>query len=347
MRKIFLVICFMFISIQAQEQKASLVQTAPITKERVKTLKNFVGNVVFEQSTNIASQSFGAIVQLQFKLADRVKKDQILAKVDDTIIKAQIIAAKAVLDETLVNLEKAHKDLKRYTTLYEQKAISQTAFDDYYFLAKSLESKVATQKANLNTLEVEQAKKIIYAPFDGIVVAKHIELGDWAAQGTQVAQVINPKSAEVEVNLPQDVASILHVNQVIRVKIAQDVYEGFVQAIIPKGDMKTRTFPVRIAFKKPFTTIYEGMSAEVMVETMQEEDSFVVMRDAIIQKFGQNVIFINNNNTALMVPVQIIGYLKNKVAISAQGLQEGTPVVVKGNERIFPNMPLQDIGGKQ
>jgi multidrug efflux pump subunit AcrA (membrane-fusion protein) len=67
-----------------------------------------------------------------------------------------------------------------------------------------------------------------------------------------------------------------------------------------------------------------------------------VPRDAVIKRFGQSVLFVNQNNQALMLPVRILGYTQTHTAIQAGGLAEGMRVVVKGNERIFPNQPLQE-----
>jgi multidrug efflux pump subunit AcrA (membrane-fusion protein) len=69
----------------------------------------------------------------------------------------------------------------------------------------------------------------------------------------------------------------------------------------------------------------------------------MVSRDAVIKRFGQNVVFINNDGKAMMIPVQVVGYDGDKTAIRAKGLQAGAHVVVKGNERIFPNQPIKPL----
>ena len=64
----------------------------------------------------------------------------------------------------------------------------------------------------------------------------------------------------------------------------------------------------------------------------------------MIKRFGQNVVFaINDKMMAQMIPVQVIGYVDNKIAIAGQGLMSGMDIVFKGNERIFPNSPVKII----
>jgi hypothetical protein len=69
----------------------------------------------------------------------------------------------------------------------------------------------------------------------------------------------------------------------------------------------------------------------------------MVPRDAVIKRFGQNVIFLNVDGIATMLPVQILGYTKENVAVMSKGLTEGASVVVKGNERIFPKQPIKSL----
>lgn len=127
------------------------------------------------------------------------------------------------------------------------------------------------------------------------------------------------------------------------VEIAGKSYTAFIESIIPKGDIATRTFPVKIAFKKVPSNLYEGMAATIEIQSGQNVKALLVPRDAILKRFGQDVVFFDSNGTAVMVPVKTVGYTNGKVAVSGAGLSEGARVVTKGNERIFPKSPIKDI----
>jgi multidrug efflux pump subunit AcrA (membrane-fusion protein) len=92
--------------------------------------------------------------------------------------------------------------------------------------------------------------------------------------------------------------------------------------------------------------VFDGMEVKIKLPRDRKVEALVVPRDAVIVKFGQNVVFVNNDGKAMMLPVQIINFLGNEVAIGAQGLMPGMDVVSKGNERIFPNMPIKPINKK-
>jgi len=346
MKKIAFFLVAPFLLFGAGAPRVSLVQTEVVEKAEVKSLQTFIGSVIYAQSAKVASQGSGAVVSVNFKEGQKVKKGQILNRLDNQIIKAQITSSKASLNEVLVSLKRAKKDLARYETLIKQDAVSQSVYDDNYFDVESLENKIASLQANIKAKEIEMSKKVTIAPFDGIVISKNIELGDWAAQGSVVAQLVNPNSAQVEVNLPQNVVAALKVKMPINIIVGMKSYDGYVDAIIPKGDIATRTFPVKLSFDKIPSYLFEGMAATIEIQSGQNVQALVVPRDAILKRFGQNVVFVDVKDSAMMLPVVVVGYTKGKVAVNAEGLMEGMRVVTKGNERIFPKSPLKDITKK-
>ncbi len=73
-------------------------------------------------------------------------------------------------------------------------------------------------------------------------------------------------------------------------------------------------------------------------------EGLLLPRDSVIKRFGQNVVFfIDDKMTAQMIPVQIVGFIDNKIAVTGKGLVVGQDIVSKGNERIFPNSPVKII----
>ena len=110
-------------------------------------------------------------------------------------------------------------------------------------------------------------------------------------------------------------------------------FTGTVIAIVPRGDVATRTFPVKIRTPNEHGLI-EGMSARVTLPTGKITQTLIVPRDAVISKFGQNVVYAVIEDKGNMIPVQIVGYDGLNAGVESQGLAEGMFVVVEGNERL-------------
>jgi len=83
------------------------------------------------------------------------------------------------------------------------------------------------------------------------------------------------------------------------------------------------------------------MEARINLQTSTPPDTLLVPRDAVIKRIGKDVVFVNNNNTAQMIPVIVIQYKNSTAAVKGEELREGMHVVIKGNERIFPDQALR------
>ena len=114
-------------------------------------------------------------------------------------------------------------------------------------------------------------------------------------------------------------------------------------AVVPRGDVATRTFPVKI--RTPNTLgLIEGMSARVVLPVGKPRQTLVVPRDAVIKVFGQNVVYAVNDAKARMIPVDVIGYQALIAGVQSPNLSEGMQVVVKGNERLRNGQNVSLVG---
>ena len=138
---------------------------------------------------------------------------------------------------------------------------------------------------------------------------------------------------DIVAELPQQIIPYIKIGMQVRAAANGQEFSGTVIAIVPKGDVSTRTFPVKIRTPNQFSLI-EGMSAKVTLPKGEIKKTLIVPRDAVITKFGQAVVFTAENSKAIMLPVQIIGFEGLDAGVAAQGLKEGMFVVVEGNERL-------------
>jgi len=327
-KRLLILACFVLYG-TAFAQGPALVNTVKVTKGVVNPLEEFIGTLHFSKSSQMASETNGVVEKINFEAGDRVKKGDILLEVDSAILDSQIVSAK-------VTLEDAKKDFDRYTTLKEKRSISQKVYDESYL-------KYVTSKAKLDELLVQKKQKTIKAPFDGVIVEKHIEIAEWLSSGKTVFTVVNTSSVDLMFNLPTSYVYKLDKNIEYSIKLGEKELKSKLYAAIAKGNVRTRTFPVKFKADVKNSFIYDGMEVKISLPRAKKITSLIVPRDAVIKRFGQNVLFVDNDSKALMLPAKIVGYDKNNVAVEAQGLSEGADVVVKGNERIFPNQPIKSL----
>lgn len=342
LKKIILSTVFALCVLNAQEApKASLVEVETLKKQEINDLQEFVGTVNFDKKSKIASESSGLIKKINFEVGQKVKKDEVLVNIDSDILDAQIKALQAEVNMYEVQLKNAKKNYERYMVLVEKKSIAQKVFDDSKTDFDVANQNFISAKAKLNELSIQKSKKLIKAPFSGVIVEKSINLNEWLNQGTQVATIVNTQELEIVFNLPISFINGLKSGDIYDVEVANKTLKATLFAAIPSGDKLTRTFPVRFKAESFDGFIFDGASAKIKFAKESKSEALVINRDAVIKRFDMDVVFAVVENKAVMIPVKIITYSGMDVAIAANGLVDGMQLVTKGNERIFPDMPVQ------
>lgn len=345
MLKKIVIISLISASLFAQEKGApppSLVNTQALVKSSVNPLSEFIGTVNFDQKSTLASESEGLVKSINFEVGKSVKKGEVLVQIDSSLLNASIASQKAMLEIAKHEFQNAKKDFERYSVLLQNKSISQKTYDDASLKHESAKQTVLAQSATLENLVIQKNKKSVRAPYDGIIVEKDINLNEWLTEGKAVAIIVNTSELEIMFNLPLNFVNGLKKDMDYDIQVGNSMVKAKLYAAIPKGDKLTRTFPVRFKAHANNKFIFDGAQAKVKLSKNGKIDALMINRDAVIKRFGNNVIFtINKQSQAVMIPVKIVGYEGFNAAIAAQGLKEGMPVVTKGNERIFPNSAVK------
>ena len=331
----------------AQAPQAALVETQALKKQEVNDLQEFVGTVNFDKKSKIASESSGIIKKISFEVGQKVKKDEVLVQIDSDILDAQIKASQAAVNMYEVQLKNAKKNYDRFSSLIEKNSISQKVFDDAKVEYDVANENLISSKAKLNELTIQKSKKVIKAPYSGVIVEKNINLNEWLNQGNQVATIVNTQDLEIVFNLAISFIGGLKDGDVYDINISDEIIKAKLYAAIPSGDKLTRTFPVRFKADSGEKFIFDGASAKISFAKESKTQALVISRDAVIKRFNMDVIFAIVNEKAVMIPVKVITYYGLNAAIMADGLVEGMQIVTKGNERVFPDMPVQVLNNTQ
>ncbi len=316
------------------------VVTEPVIRGDLFSSQRFNGTLSFNQKSRLAAESDGLITQLYFDEGDYVKKGTLLLKTDSQIIDAQIKSTKASIKASEYALQKAELDFKRYATLLEKESISQQKYDEFYFRKLQLEQELISLKASLQAQTIAKAKKAVYAPFSGQIAQRNVQVGEWLKEGTQVALLINPSVIDATFYLPSTYIHTLSKKTGPDVRINDKTYKSRFIGKLLSGDIKTRTFPLKLRLLDTDTLLFDGMQAQLDLEKSRNTQVLLVPRDSLIKRFGKDVVFIIKDNKAQMLQVEVISYEENKIAVSSTELNVGDQVITKGNERIRPGQEI-------
>ena len=246
------------------------------------------GYVVARRQATVASKITAKMVELDIEEGDHVKAGQIIAKLDDTNIRAalnqasaQLEFAKASLTETEVNLTNAQRDYERQKSLVQGHFVSQAAVDNAQTSVDALRAQLATQRSNVDVVAraVSVAERnlddtIVRAPFSGVVTVKAAQPGEMvspiSAGGgftrTGIGTIVDMDSLEIQVDVNE--------NFINRVRPAQQAtarlnaypdwqIPAHVIAVIPTADRSKGTVTVRIALDQKDARILPEMGVRV------------------------------------------------------------------------------------
>ena len=325
--------------LHAQEKpKSQGMPPAPVVVSEVRRgmiapESEFIGTVFYHEVSDVAAEVEGLVETVNFEEGRRVEKGRILVKLGSDLLIKNLEATQASYEQALFDLENSKVEFTRTENLFRENLVTESRYDDVRFRVKGLEKRAAALHAEVERLETMLQKKEIRSPFEGIVIRKHVDRGEWLSTGSTVATIAGDDLIDIIAEVPEQALKHLKQGTEVRISAGERQITGNITALVPKGEVSTRTFPVKIRAKNTGMLI-EGMEARVTMPTGEREKTLTIHRDAVITAFGNTVVYVVNNSTARMVPVEVIGYQGMTAGVKAEGLQEGMKVVVKGNERL-------------
>jgi RND family efflux transporter MFP subunit len=318
---------------EAKGPPAASVSVVEVKTGMVAPQSEFIATIFYQEISETASETSGLALDVRFEEGQRVTKGQVLVELGAEILRKRLQAARSDYEQVLSELEIAKIDLKRREKLFAKKSISEQTYDENRYRVIGSEKRAASLNAQVEQLAIELEKKLIRSPFDGVVIKRHVDRGEWIAEGETVAVIGKDDIIDIVAELPEHVIPYVKIGMQVSARANGHKLSGKVITIVPQGDVSTRTFPVKIRTRNQFSLI-EGMSARVTLPLGEVKETLIVPRDAVITKFGQTVIFTADHSKAAMLPVDIIGFEGLEAGVASPGLKAGMFVVIEGNERL-------------
>ncbi len=211
-------------------------------------------------------------------------------------------------------------------------------------------ARVAVQQQVVAGLEDRMQKYTIRAPYAGFVSAEHSEAGAWIQQGDPIAEVVEIDPVEIEVYVPEADIRFTRVGGQCDVRVEsrpQETFQGKIDQIVPLGDRRARTFPVRVIVANPVTDsghkLLPGMLARAMLPTDEQSKELLVHKDALRLGDSTTVIRVIDGK-AEIVPVRTGASLGSWIvvqSVSPLKLSTDDVVITRGNERLRPGQEVK------
>ncbi len=274
------------------------------------------GTVLAEESIDLRSEMNGKITKIAFQEGSNVKQGDLLIKINDEELKAQ-------LDRAQARLQLAKEQEYRQKTLLSKEAISQQEYDLVFTELQSMKADVALLKAQF-------AKTEIRAPFSGRIGLRLLSLGDYITPSTNIAKLVKDDQVKVTFSVPEKYANVLNKNAEIEFTVESNTnkYKAKVYAIDPAIDENTRTLTVR-AIAKNDGKLTSGSFCKVLLELNKIRNTILVPNETLIPILKGKKVYISKNNTAAEVIVKT-GIRTDKFVQITEGLRQGDTLITSG-----------------
>jgi HlyD family secretion protein len=326
------------------------------------TLLNATGYVVAQRKASVASKATGRLEWLGVQEGSRVKRNEIVARLERQDVAAAreqaaagVKVAGANVEQAQAELREAQRALERSRELLAQGFVSQAAHDtaiarverDRAALNGAF-AQVRVAQANLRAAEVAVEQTVIRAPFDGVVLTKNANVGDTitpfsSALDTKgaVVTMADMSTLEVEADVSESSLASVRGDQPCEIELdaLPDVrFQGYVSRMVPTVDRTKATVTAKIRFRELDPRVLPDMSAKVAflseeVPAAEREPRPAVNPEAIVTRDGTQLVFAVRDGKALATPVRTGRKLGDAVEL-LEGPAVGTKVVLRPNERV-------------
>jgi membrane fusion protein (multidrug efflux system) len=335
-------------AIIAEESKPVLppakVVVARIQEKMVVENTPIIGVLYFDRVSSLSTEVAGLVNSVHFREGDRVKKGGVLLTLNTDFIDKDIELAETRIEQIGVQIEKTDKDLTRYKSLYHQQAIPEREYDDVGFKRRDLIIQRDALKKQLEIAWLKKAKSVIRAPFNGVVLAKKAEVGNWIAPGHELCRIGSSEDVFVKVPVAEELLVYADTGHVVEVTVNafNKKLQGTIAGIMPVADPRTKNVMLKIRLPRMEAAV-ENLSATVFVPVSGRRRLKLVPRDALVTLNGKDIVYTVNDNKAVPLPIHIVSFLGEFAGIKTSDIPDGTMVVVDGNERLRPEQPVEII----
>jgi len=312
--------------IRQSQQKLNVIGYL-ITPTFMSELVNSTGTLKPDEEVDLAFETSGKIVGINFTEGTHVKKGDLLAKINDKPLQAQLEKL-----EAQIKMAKAKEFRQR--SLLDKDAISQESYDQIVTDVQSINADIDLIKARIAETELR-------APFDGIIGLRYVSEGSFTNTSTKIPRLIKTSPIKIEFSIPEKYAQEIKPGFPVTFVIDgnDNVFNAKVYAVDPKIDIETRTIVLRALYPNTGEELKTGRYAGITLQMSKIDNAISVPSESIIPEMDGQIVFIYNNGKAQSLKVKTGLRTEAKVQIT-DGLKIGDTLITSGIMQLRQNMPV-------
>jgi membrane fusion protein, multidrug efflux system len=298
-----------------------------VTAENFANALSVSGSIEANEQVQIRSEVPGLVTGIYFKEGTNVSKGQLLLKINDRELQAQ-------LSQALTKQKLAQETEYRAGELLKKEAISKEEYDVALADLRSLQSETQLTRAQL-------AKTQIRAPFSGKIGLRAVSSGEYLTPSATVANLVSIDPVKITFSVPEKYAGQIKLNTKINFTVAgsDKKYTARVYAIEPSIDMSTRTLQLKATADNRSGDLLPGSFAKIDLPLSSLDNAILIPTEAVIPVLKGKKVFISEKGKAKEVMVET-GTRTDKSVLITSGLHIGDTVLTTGMMSLKPETPV-------
>lgn len=289
----------------------------------------FTGDLEPLNQAVISSEIDAEVLKVLVNEGQSVKKDQVLAILDDTDLREAASEQQALLDisKQKYQLDKKKMDLQK--ELYDQGFLSKIAYDELVVNSKVSEETIKQQQASLYRAKKKLSDTVIKAPFAGVVYKKSIDAGQLASKNGQLFSLANLDVMQIKAAIPSDLINSVSVNQAVKFILETDIqdYNGKITRVNPVAEAGTRSYMIYVNFDNSKHQLKSGQFVKGQIIVASLNNVVQIPTDSIRKSNESSYVYVLQSDKVVRKPVNVLltNSLLDMSAVS--GVESGDKVL--------------------
>jgi membrane fusion protein, multidrug efflux system len=320
------------------------VRSITIERQQAGDVVVLSGRVAAEDETAVAFRIPGRMIERSVNVGDRVRKGQVLARLEQMNERNQLLAAQAGLNAARAELVRARDALQRQQSLIDEGFTTRANLDTALATFRSAESQVKSAQAQVQMAEDLVGFTVLTAEFDGAVTARGAEPGEVVQGGQMILRIAREGGTDAVFEVPPQVIRIGSRETPVEVALTEDPRikaTGLVREVSPQANPITGTFTVRVGLQNPPPGMLLGSVVSGRMQ-LAGEQQVVIPASALMTSEGNPAIWVVDraSSTVSLRNISILRHEPGSVVVG-EGLVPGDTVVIAGVQALRPGQKVR------
>ncbi len=312
------------------------VEVAHAKVQKITDQFEAVGTIESIEAVTVVSEIDAAVMSLPFEEGERIKAGQLIAKLDDSQLAAEVERTEALRDQNQATYN-------RVKAIVDQKAGTPQDLDNAAAALKVAEANLALAKARF-------AKTRIVAPFDGRIGVRQVSVGTFLRAGQKIAEIANLDNMRVSFSVPEGYLAQLRRGAEVTVSTPahpEQQVKGKIFAIEPVVDPATRNGEVAARVPNPGQIFLPGMSANITADLSERADAITIPNEAVFANGDQSFVYVVKPDSTVSRVAITLGTQRADVVEVVNGLDAGATVVRAGHQKLSDGARVLPVSSRE